>query len=256
MLQDLELFLAGLMVGGMNSIAGGGMLFGFPIMVASGMPALVANATANIVVLPGNIGSVYGYKKYLRRVPRYYLLLLVPAMAGAAVGAWILRRTTPQNFEQLVPWLILGAVALFSFQPALHSQLEQHLHGPKRKRNAQQLWVVGAAILPLSIYGGYFGAGFGFIMLAFLSFTKLRDHIHRMNALKNLTAICVSSASLMVLLTSHLIDWHHGLVMGAGCLTGGYSGARFAQRLPSHIIRIVVIIIGLASAAYLGLHSR
>ena len=144
---------------------------------------------------------------------------------------------------------------LFAFQPALYSQLHQHLHGPKKKKSLKPLLTIGLAVFPLSIYGGYFGAGFGFIMLAFLGFTKLHDHIHRMNALKNITTVCIAGTSLLVLFGAHLIDWHHGLVMGSGCLFGGYYGAVLTQKVPSHVIRIFVIIVGLVTATYLGLRS-
>ena len=253
-MKDVILFLVGLIVGGMNAIAGGGMLIGFPVLLAVGMPALVANATANIVVLPGNLAAAYGYRKYLKRVPRIYLLLLVPALIGATIGAFLLRHTSFSHFEQLVPWLILFAAVLFAFQPLLYNQIHQHLHGPKRKRETlQPLLIVAMALLPLAVYGGYFGAGFGFIMLAFLGFTGLHDHIHRMNALKSIITVCIAGASLAVLYSSHLIDWRHGLFMSAGCAIGGYFGAVLTQKISGNFIRIVIIMVGLSTAAYLGL---
>jgi uncharacterized protein len=256
MLHDIILFLVGIVVGVMNSIAGGGMLIGFPVLLAVGIPALTANATSNIIVLPGNISSAFGYRKKLRKVPKAYLILLIPAAIGAAIGALILRHTSSSSFEHLIPGLILFAVVLFAFQPLLYSQLHRHLIGPKRLRdNIQPLFIVGLAVIPLSIYGGYFGAGFGFIMLAFLGFTKLRDHIHRMNALKNVITVCIASVSLVCLYSSHLIDWRHGLVMGGGNLIGGYYGSIGAQKVSSHALRIIVIIIGLCTATYLGLRT-
>src|SRR4051794_584121 len=114
-MHDLILFFAGLIVGGMNAVAGGGMLVGFPVMLAVGIPAITANATTNIIVLPGSLSATYGYRKYLRRVPRQYLLLLIPACIGGAIGATLLRHTSPARFEQYVPALILTAVVLFAF---------------------------------------------------------------------------------------------------------------------------------------------
>ena len=105
-------------------------------------------------------------------------------------------------------------------------------------------------MFPLSIYGGYFGAGFGFIMLAFLGFTKIHE-IHQMNALKNLMAVCIAAASIVCLFSAHLINWRQGLVMGSGNLIGGYVGALGAQKFSSHAIRIIVIIIGVSTAVYL-----
>jgi uncharacterized membrane protein YfcA len=256
MVHDIILFFAGLLVGSMNAVAGGGMLMGFPIMLAVGISPLVANATANIVVLPGNISAAYGYRKYLKRVPRQYLFLLIPAVIGSAIGATILRHTSSGSFARLVPGLIFSAVILFAFQPLLYRRLHRHLHGPKRARDSiQPLFIVGLALLPLGIYGGYFGAGFGFIMLAFLGFTKLHEHIHRMNALKNITTICLAGTAIIFLYGAHLIDWRHGLIMGTGSLLGGYYGALLTQKASGHAIRVFVIVIGLATAAYLGLRS-
>lgn len=256
MLKDIILFSVGIIVGGMNSIAGGGMLLGFPVLLATGMPALVANATSYLVVQPGNIAAAFGYRKYLRRVPKRYLLLLIPAVLGGAIGTLLLRNTPPGNFAKFVPWLILFAVVLFAFQPFLYKYLHDHIHGsPNIQKRVRPLVIVGLAMIPLSIYGGYFGAGFGFIMLSFLSFTHLHDHIHRMNALKNISVIFLTGTSLAFLVGSHLIDWRHGLVMAAGNLIGGYFGSVWAQKISSHTLRVIVIAIGFGAALYLGLRS-
>jgi uncharacterized membrane protein YfcA len=256
MLQDTVLFLIGIVVGVMNAIAGGGMLIGFPVLLAFGVPALSANATSNIVVLPGNISSAFGYRKLLRKVPKRYLLLLIPALIGATIGATILRHTSSNSFEKLIPILITFAVVLFIFQPFLYKELHGHLHGPKRFRNRlRPLVVVSIALIPLAIYGGYFGAGFGFVMLAFLGFTGLHNHIHRMNALKNIITVCIAATSLACLYSSHLIDWRRGLIMGGGNLIGGYYGAVGAQKVSSHVLRIIVITIGICTATYLGLRT-
>lgn len=255
MLTDLLLLLTGVIVGAMNGIAGGGMLIGFPVLLATGMPALIANATSNIIILPGQITSAYGYRKYLRQIPRSYLLLAIPCMIGAGIGATILRHTSAKSFEQLVPGLIIFAVVLFIFQPYLHFHIRKHINGPKKRRQSlKPLIPIALAMLPLAIYGGYFGAGFGFIMLALLGFTKLHE-IHQMNALKNLMAVAIATVSLLCLANAHLIDWQHGLFMAAGNGVGGYLGSIGAQRYSSHTIRIVVIVIGIATATYLVFRS-
>jgi uncharacterized membrane protein YfcA len=105
--------------------------------------------------------------------------------------------------------------------------------------------------LPVAVYGGFFGAGMGFIMLAFLGFTSIHD-LHKMNAMKNVGACVVGIVSLACLLNSHHIDWTHGLFMAAGCIIGGYCGSRLAQKISSHTIHLVVIVIGLCAAVYLG----
>jgi uncharacterized membrane protein YfcA len=249
MLQDIGLLMAGLVVGAMNAIAGGGILFGFPVMLATGLSPLVANATSNIVVLPGSLTSAYGYRKYIRKVPRQYIFLLIPCLIGAIIGVLILRNTSTAKFNTLVPCLIVFAVLLFAFQPFLHHHLHRHMKS--KKKALQPLALIAFALLPVAVYGGYFGAGFGFIMLAFLGFTKLHD-IHKMNGLKNLASATISCASLIFLLSAHLIDWHTGIIMAVGASIGGYYGALIAQKVPTHAIRLIVIAIGLTTAGYLA----
>lgn len=252
MTTDIILLLVGVLVGGMNAIAGGGMLVGFPVLLALGLPALVANATANIVNLPGQLASAYGYRGYIRQVPKAYAWLLPPCALGAGIGAYILRNTSFDSFERLVPGLILLAVILFAFQPLLHFHVHKQLK--TGRANNGPLLYIALALLPLSVYGGYFSAGFGFVMLAFLGFTNLHD-IHKMNALKNIGASVMAAVSIVVLFSADLIDWRRGLVMAAGATIGGYYGSRLALKISSHTIRIIVISIGLATTLYLFLRQ-
>ena len=255
MLKEIVLFLVGLVVGGMNSIAGGGMLIGFPVLLAAGLSPLVANVTSNVVILPGQISSAFGYRKYLRKLPRSYLFLSIPCAIGAAIGALILRHTPSSSFQHLVPFLIVLAILLFIFQPFLHAHIHRHLHGPtKHRQRVQPLVIIGLAMLPLSIYGGYFGAGFGFVMLALLGFTKLQD-IHQMNGLKNLMGLLIAGVSIICLYSSGRINWQYGLVMGTGNFVGGYVGSTSIQKVSSHAIRIVVILIGIGTIVYLAFRS-
>lgn len=248
--KDIILLVAGFAVGAMNAIAGGGMLVGFPVLVALGIPPLMANATGNVVTAPGQISSAYGYRRYLRKVPTGYALLLVPIALGCAAGALTLRQTPPEHFARMVPVLVLFGVLLFAFQPFLHFHLHKHIS--KRLRKVKLMIWFGLAMIPLSFYGGYFGAGFGFMMLAFLGMTNLHD-THMMNAMKNVTGIVIAGTSLLCLLTSGLIDWRHGLVMAVGSTVGGYVGARGAQKVSSHWLRWIIICIGLAAVIYLAI---
>lgn len=252
MIQDLVLFLAGLVVGGMNAIAGGGMLIGFPVLLATGMTPLAANITSNLILIPGSLSSAFGYRKYIKKLSYHYLLLLIPCLLGGLIGALILRKTNSERFQEIVPSLVLFAVILFAFQPLIHLHLHRHIN-KKIKRIKPLAWIA-LAIFPVAIYGGYFGAGFGFIMLAFLGFTKLHD-IHKMNGLKNLASMSIASVSLISLYSTHLIDWRRGLLMAAGGIIGGYSGSLYSQKISTHTVRIIVIIIGLGTAAYLGLRT-
>jgi uncharacterized membrane protein YfcA len=256
MLHDIILLFVGFVVGGMNAIAGGGMLIGFPVLLAVGIPPIVANATISLIVLPGGVASTFGYRKYLKRVPIQYLWLVVPAVIGSVSGAVLLRNTSHSTFAEIIPLLILFAVALFAFQPFLYQYLHRHIHGSTQlRKRVGPLFVVSLAVLPLAIYGAYFGAGFGFIMLSFLGFTKLHNHLHRMNALKTSLAVVVATSALLSLANSGLIDWHNGLVMGAGTLVGGYSAAVGSQKISTTYIRAFIIVVGLVTAVYLGLRS-
>jgi uncharacterized membrane protein YfcA len=249
---ELLLFVTGIVTGVMNAIAGGGGLITFPVLMATGMPALTANATNNIAVLPGQIASVYSYRKYLHRIRKRYIFLVIPCTIGALLGAYILRTTETESFEKLVPGLMGFAVVLFAFQPLLHQHLHQFMHTTKKHVNKwQPIFILSMAIMPIAIYGGFFGAGFGFIMLAFLGFTKMH-HMHEMNALKNLMGICILISSIIVLFSSGLISWRSGLIVASGNLLGGYFGASLAQKIPSHSIRIIVIVIGTLAAGYLA----
>lgn len=252
MTQDLILFVAGLVVGSMNAIAGGGMLIGFPVLLATGLPALAANVTSNLIIMPGSLSSAYGYRKFLKKLSYHYLLLLIPCLIGGIIGALILRNTSSERFQEIVPALVLFAVILFAFQPLIHFHLHKHIN--KKIKRIKPLGWIALAIFPVAIYGGYFGAGFGFIMLAFLGFTKLHD-IHKINGLKNLASASISFVSLICLFSTHLIDWRRGLLMAAGGIIGGYYGSLFSQKISTHAIRIIVIIIGLGTATYLGLRT-
>lgn len=252
MLHDIVLFLVGIVVGVMNAIAGGGMLLGFPVLLGFGLSPLAANVTSNVVVLPGSISSAYGYRRYIRKIPSRYLMLVIPCVIGAAIGAFILRNTPGDRFQQIVPALIGFAVILFAFQPFLHLHLHRHIH--KKAGGLRSLLLISLAFLPATIYGGYFGAGFGFIMLAFLGFTKLNE-IHQMTGLKNLATACISLTSLACLYSAHLVDWHAGLVMAGGGFVGGYYGSVLTQKVSSHVLRMLVIVIGIGTASYLALRS-
>lgn len=247
-MSELLLLGAGIFVGIINAVAGGGILLGFPVLLSAGLSPLIANATANIAVLPGSVTSVYGYRRYIRKVPRIYLLLLVPCFIGALIGSWLLLHTSSSRFESIVPWLVSFAVLLFTVQPYLHFRFLKFIK--KKYRSLASIILLSLAIVPLAIYGGYFGAGFGFIMLAFLGFTKLHD-IHQMNGIKNLAAIVIATTTILMLLPSGLIDWRTGGIMAVGSAIGGLLGARLAEKVSSHALRVVVITLGIVTAVYL-----
>lgn len=249
-MTEIIIILTGFVVGAMNAVAGGGMLVGFPIFVALGIPPLTANATSAVVTGPGQLAAAWGYRNYLKQVPWKFALLLIPLVIGAIIGTIILQQTSPQEFTDIVPGLVLFGVLLFAFQPLVHFHLRQHLHG--KHRTLVPLLLIGLALLPLGIYGSYFGAGYGLMLLAFLSFAHLPD-IHTINAMKNVSATVVAAVSVLCLFSSGLIDWRLGLLAGLGAIVGGLTGAHYSQKLSTHWLRILVITIGLSAVVYLFL---
>lgn len=251
--NEIILLLIGIVVGAANAIAGGGMLLGLPMMIAIGIPPIIASATGVLVTSPGQLASAVAYWKYLSRVPIRYAWLLVPVVIGSAVGSILLRHTSPEHFARLVPILMFFGVALFAVQPLIHLHLHRHIK--RRAKSYRPLIILGLAILPVSFYGGYFGAGFGFLMLASLSFTNLTD-THMMNSMKNVSAVFLSITSLFCLFGSYLIDWKIGGLMAVGSVIGGYFGARWALRIPGQWLRAGIIAAGLLAVFYLGYFTK
>lgn len=249
--KDVLLVVAGFVVGGMNAIAGGGMLIGFPLLIALGIPPIVANATGAVVTIPGQMTSAFSYRKFLARVPRRFILLIIPCLLGGVAGALVLRHIPPDHFAKIIPALVLFGVVLFAVQPFLHVHLHRHVTNTSKNQKLLPLLILAVAILPVTFYGSFFGPGYGFLLLAFLGFTSLKD-THMMNAMKNVSAIFVAGTSLVVLLGSHLINWRVGLIMAAGAAAGGYAGAHYSQKVSSHWLRVIIIVIGISAAIYLG----
>lgn len=246
------LFITGLVIGSMNAVAGGGSLIGFPVLIAMGLNPLAANATGFLAMVPGQAASALGYVKLIRETPKKYGLLLIPCMIGAGLGSYILRITPVSEFNKFVPLLIAVSVFIFAVQPYIRIQLKKHMDG--RVKHQDSLIILSAVLFFLSIYGGYFGPGFGFMLLAFISFTSLH-HAHQMNAMKNITATLMGLTSTLVLASGPYIHWDYGIVMAIGSTIGGYYGAKLALRTSSRTLRILVVVIGVATTIWLALRD-
>lgn len=244
MLEWALFLVGGAAAGVINAVAGGGSFILFPLLVVTGTPPVLANATTSICVLPGTVSSAWGYRKFIRKLPKRYFGLLVPALLGGFVGAVLLGHTTNDDFGRIVPWFMLFAVLLLVFQPMLHRWLFSRKGLALERRYKKSVMAfAGLFFFLVTVYGGYFGAGYGIIALAFLSLTSLRD-INQMNGLKNLGAISFQ-------LTAVLYFWQHGLIAWStvpwillGNFLGGYFGATYSSRLPTSIIRTIIIAIG------------
>jgi uncharacterized membrane protein YfcA len=236
-------FAAGLI----NSIAGGGTLVSFPALLWTGRDPVLANATSTVALWPASLAGVYGFRRELKGGARLFLLFGAPSLLGGVLGAVLLLRTPSETFARLVPFLILFATLLLAAQEPISRKLGK-AEGDGRSR----AWWTGAVVFQflVGVYGGYFGAGIGILMLAALGLLGFTD-IHRMNALKNLLAICINGVAAVYFIASGAVIWSDVLVMTFAAIAGGYTGARLAYRLGRRFVRIAVIVIGLVMSVSL-----
>ena len=229
--------------GVINSIAGGGTLISFPTMVWAGRPPIMANATNAVALWPGSLSAMLGYREDMRRVRRWLFLLTIPSVAGGALGAVLLLHTTEKTFTALVPFLILGATILLAAQEVISRRLNLIA---KAHENPTAGWVVFVVTFQLlvGVYGGYFGAGMGILMLAALGLIGLTD-LHEMNGLKNLLAVCINGVAAIYFAVSGAVLWIDAIVMALAAIAGGFVGAKLAKRLGRRFVRGAVVAIGL-----------
>ena len=254
----LLVVLAAVIGGAMNAIAGGGTLVTFPALVWLGVPAIVANATSTVALWPGAIGSIYGYRGELAGVRAWAIRFAIPSLVGGLVGALLLLRTPGERFDQIVPWLVLGATLLFLVQRPLMTLIRRSESGteptsipadtdPASRPPSLPLLAFQFAI---GVYGGYFGAGIGILMLAALGFMGFTN-IHRMNGLKNWGGLCMNAVAAILFVFSDLVNWPVAIAMAAGATIGGFGGSRLAQRVSREFVRGTVVVIGLGASLWL-----
>lgn len=251
--------------GVMNAIAGGGTILTFPVLLWLGESAITANATSTVALLPGAAGSMAGYRREVATHRAWLRTLALPSVLGGGIGSMLLLRTPERAFARLAPVLILFATVLFMFQGLVARWMARRAAAASAAPPASALAVpaVPRGGLPggrqlvawlfqlgVAIYGGYFGAGIGILMLAVLGFLGLTD-IHAMNGLKNFFGLCINGVAAAYFVVRGAVDWPAALVMALGALLGGYSGARLARRLGRDRARAAVIAIGLFIAAVL-----
>jgi uncharacterized protein len=256
MTEYVILCLSALAAGVMNALAGGGTLLTYPALLLA-LPGgsladaskVVANATSTVALVPGSIAGAWGYRHELAAVRHWIELLVWPSLTGGLVGSLLVTRLPPSLFAALVPWLILSATLLFTLQPAIArwTGIGQPHAEP---RALARVGVVAFQFL-VSVYGGYFGAGIGILMLSALALMGMSD-IHRMNAAKTLLAAVINGVSVSVFVVEAKVEWRYALPMAAAAILGGYVGARMSRRMPRGVVRWAVIAIGLMlSAKYL-----
>jgi uncharacterized protein len=244
------LFLSAFMAGAVNAIAGGGTLLTFPSLLTFLSP-VAANATSTVALLPGSLASGLGYRKELAQCRQTLLMLLPPSLFGGIAGSLLLIRMPERVFAQLVPWLLVLASVLLLLQRPLMKYLGAH---PHKEPGLGTVMVMVFFQFLVGIYGGYFGAGIGILMLSSLAFAGLPD-IHQMNAVKSILAATMNGVSAVMLGAAGLVRWDFAALMAVAAILGGYIGARVGRKLPANLIRAIVVIIGFAVAAYSWLRN-
>lgn len=235
------LFGAGLLAGLVNAVAGGGTFFTFPALVSVGLPPVIANATSALAVWPGHAAAVPAAWASLSPARAGLPLRCGVALAGGLAGSALLLATDDRLFTALVPWLLFVATALFAAGPRLRRWVPALASGPGGRAAPAAL----AVELAVAVYGGYFGAGLGVLLMATLALVG-HDDVREAAALKNLLASVVTSIAVVLFVVAGAISWPHALPALAGAVLGGVLGARLAQRLPAIWLRRAVVAVGAA----------
>ena len=239
-----------------NAVAGGGTLLTFPTLVALGVPPVSANATSTVALWPGSLSSMLGYRRELTGARAWALRFAMPSVAGGVGGALLLMGTSEKRFAAIVPWLVLVATGLFAAQKAVVRWLVTRAkEAPPVRTDAEGRLLPPTTGLLLgqfcvAIYGGYFGAGAGIVMLAALGFMGLTN-IHQMNGLKNWGGVCFNGVAALLFVFSGLVNWPIAVAMAAGSIVGGYATAGIARRAPQAVIRGMVTVIGVVASVWL-----
>jgi len=240
--QGITLFIAALIGGAINSVAGGGSFISFPALLFVGIPPVNANATNTVALWPGQPASVWAYRGELRHLSRSAVLpLTITGIIGGVGGAYILLKTPQATFMRLVPWLLLIATIIFAMSSRITRWVRQRMAHSGHSEFATGRGVV--LQLFIAFYIGYFGAGAGILILAMLALLGM-DQIHTMNALK------AWLTTVVLFVVSHAVYWPQAIVMIAGSITGGYFGAYFAQKTKPEYVRLIVIVIGFSLTVY------
>jgi uncharacterized protein len=238
----LLLIAAAFAAGVLNSVAGGGSFLTFPSLVFAGVPAVIANASSTVALVPGSITAAFSYRQDIqrlneRRIKTWFLV----SVAGGAAGAILLMSTPDVTFRHIAPWLLLFATLLFAFGARVSAALRGRLH------SSQPLML--ALLLPISIYGGYFGGGIGIMLLSAFRLYGFKD-IHGMNGIKSILASSLNTIAAMIFIAAHRVDWLPTLAMMGAAIAGGYTGPMIARRLPPTAIRATVIAVGTIMTIY------
>jgi len=254
--QAIILFFAGVIAGVLNAVAGGGSFISFPLMMFTGVPPVEANASNTVALWPGLATSVASYSRHLQAPRRLLVPLVATSVLGGLAGALLLVKTPQRTFFHLIPWLLLGATALFIFGNRLRAMAGK-AEATSTVEDNSWLAIALACLLQLAVgtYGGYFGAGIGFVMLGMMTLLGMRD-INAMNALRITLGTVINGVAVVTFIVSGAVFWGQCVVMMAGALLGGWFGAQYAQKADPKKVRWFIIALGLGLSAYFFVTAR
>jgi uncharacterized protein len=238
---------AAAVAGAVNAVAGGGTLVTFPALLCFGTTPMVANATSTLALVLGTSGSLFGFRRQIPAVKPWLWRFAPVSLLGGLVGGVLVTLGGERVFARLVPFLLLFATVLFLSQGLLarHFGFTNEAGKPQRPH---ALWLAVAFQFAVSLYGGYFGAGIGILMLATLGFLGLAD-IHQMNTVKTLLGSLINLVAAAWFVQAGLVDWPRAAVMTVGAVGGYFLGAHYSQRIPQRRVRQLITLIGFAISA-------
>jgi uncharacterized membrane protein YfcA len=249
-MEAICLATAAAAAGAVNAVAGGGTLITFPTLLLFGTSAIVANATSTLALVIGTASSVYSFRRQIAETKAWLMRFLPISLLGGLIGSFLLTHTREKVFAQLVPFLLLFATIVFLSQGFFRRIAKVEAAQMQAPGNSKAIW--GAILFQflVSVYGGYFGAGIGILMLASLGVLGLTN-IHQMNALKNILGSVINQVAAIYFIFAGLIDWPRAGVMSLGALIGYFLGAHYSQRISQQRVRQIITGIGFTISAVL-----